>query len=313
MDAYLNTAEQVLFAARRPLRPREILRDAYVTGLVPWHLHGKRQDRTLHARLSEDISIKRENSRFYRTAAGIFFLRRFIADESVPEEFRSEYFARPRRKELARDAVLTVDLEELARGGALGPAPASALIEMLRSGRYTYRTYPQIAENHGCAAVHSFVVVHRRNEVLSFRTGKFFPTSDPLFGKRSIGIGGAVLATDVDMLFESLVGVVANGIAELCYAIGLPRRLAEKARYGDEVRPWLSVPHGRAGETVPVVHAVLGYACPESFVPSKAALFLNDVRWIDIRNPGNNIDDYDAASRHVLSHRRIDELTAWGS
>ena len=39
--------------------------------------------------------------------------------------------------------------------------------------------------------------------------------SDPLFGKRSIGIGGAVLATDVDMLFESLVGIIANGIAEL--------------------------------------------------------------------------------------------------
>jgi len=289
------------------------LRDAYVTKLVPWHLYGKRQDRTLHARLSEDISTKRENSRFFRTAAGTFFLRSFLDDDSIPQEYRLEYFAPPRRKELARDAVLTVDLDELARAGGPGPAPAVAMVELLRSGRYTYQTYPQIAATKGCAAVHSFVVVHRRNEVLSFRTGKFFPTSDPLFGKRSIGIGGAVLATDVDMLFESLVGIIANGIAELCYAIGLPRRLAEMARYGNEVKPWLCVPHDRASETVPVVHVVLGYACPESFTPSKAALSLNDVRWIDFRNPGNSIEDYDSASRHVLADRRIDELTARGA
>lgn len=303
-----------MFAARRPLRPTEILRDAYLTKLVPWHLHGKRQDRTLHARLSEDISRKRENSRFYRTSAGTFFLRQFLDDASIPPELRTEYFAPPRRKELARDAVLAIELEAITQhGGALKPVSAASLISSLKQGRYSYLTYPQIVASTKSAAIHSFLVVHRHDQVLSFRTGKFFPTSDPLYGKRSIGIGGAVFAADVDMLFESLFGIVANGISELCYGVGLPRRLAEKARYENQVKPWIGVPYRRSPDQAPILHVVLGYPCPDDFTPAKAALSLNDIRWVNASNPGNNIDDYDATSRHLFSKGLIRKFTARGA
>ena len=289
-----------MFAARRALRPREILQEAYLTKLVPWHLHGSRQDKTLHARLSEDIARNRENSRFFRTAAGTFFLRRLMSDLTLPERDRTEYFAPPRRKELAKNAVLALEMDAASGRGGVSSVPAALIVRLLREGRYRYLSYPEIAAARKVAAVHSFLIVYRHEQVLSFRTGKFFPATDPLYGRRSVGIGGAVFAPDVDMLFESLVGIVANGISELCYGVGLPRRLAERARYNNEVRPWLGVHYRRTGDAAPILHVVMGYPCPADFTPAKAALSLNDIRWVDAGNPGNNVEDYDPTSRHLF-------------
>jgi HB1, ASXL, restriction endonuclease HTH domain len=308
VDAYLNTAEQVLFKARRPLRPKDILEEAFLSRLVPWHLRGPRQDKTLHARLSEDIARNRENSRFFRTAAGIFFLRRFVTDETIPERDRTEYFAPPRRKELGRSAILYIELPSRRHDRPDQSISASSIVHTFGRGHYGYRSYAEIATNSALAAVHSFVVVHRADKVLSFRSGKFFPSTDPIYGKRSVGIGGTVFADDMDMLFESFYGIVSNGIAELCYGIGLPRRLAERARYANEVRPWIGFHHRKSAEQAAVLHVVMGYRCPDEFTPTKAALSLNDIRWVDAANPSNSLDDYDVTSRRLFVGDHIRQM-----
>src|SRR5258707_9859207 len=66
VDAYLIIAEAVLRAARRPLSPRSIMNAAFKAGIVPEHLFGKAQHKTLHARLSEDILDNKLESRFFR-------------------------------------------------------------------------------------------------------------------------------------------------------------------------------------------------------------------------------------------------------
>ena len=71
------------------------------------------------------------------------------------------------------------------------------------------------------APVHSFVVVHRDDQVLSFRSGKFRPQTDPIHGMRSIGFGAAVLATDSDMLYDSFFGIIASAVSDLVYGLGL--------------------------------------------------------------------------------------------
>lgn len=72
-----------------------MLQLSYATEMVPWHLHGATQHKTLHARLSEDISQNLEASRFYRTGPGRFFLRALQDDPDTPEALRAEYFAPP--------------------------------------------------------------------------------------------------------------------------------------------------------------------------------------------------------------------------
>lgn len=115
-DAYLNVAERVLLTSCRPLRPREIIENAYAEQLLPWHLHGSTQDKTLHARISEDVAGNPEASRFFRTGPGVFFLRKLVDDSSIPPVYKEPYYAPPRRKELRRERVLVLDrLGELAR------------------------------------------------------------------------------------------------------------------------------------------------------------------------------------------------------
>lgn len=146
--------------------------------------------------------------------------------------------------------------------------------------------------------------------VLSYRCGKFSPETDPLRGRRSVGLGGAVYASDRDMLFHDMFGIVASGINELGYGIGLSKELSERARYGNEVRPCLGVLLPSATGRPAVVHVVLAYECPAEFLPSKAALSVNDLRWIDIRNPANTLDDFDETSRLLFATQRVAGIRA---
>ena len=310
-DAYLNVAEMVLLSLRRPMRPREIIECAYADQLLPWHLRGSTQDKTLHARISEDVAGNPGASRFFRTAPGVFFLRSLIDDPLTPGAFKQLYYAPPRRKELRRDRVLTFD----RLGGVARTAPdpfvdVARLWRELEQGWYHYITHAELLRRPEAAIAHSFVMVFHGDSVLSYRSGKFFPETDPLRGMRSIGLGGAVYASDRDMLFRDMFGIVASGINELVYGIGLTKGLSERARYKNEVVPCLGVllpnDNGRAA----LVHVALAYECPAEFLPSKAALSVNDLRWIDIRNPANTLDDFDETSRLLFATQRVAGIRA---
>jgi hypothetical protein len=283
-----------------------MLQLSYATDLVPWHLHGATQHKTLHARLSEDISQNLETSRFYRTSPGRFFLRSLQDDPDTPEGIKAEYFAPPRRKELKREAILATNRSITSRMAERSPVlPLARLKRQLRDGRYGYYPWSEITRDAELLPIHSFLVVHRENEVLSFRCGKFYPDSDPLYGRRSIGLGGAVFAGDTDLLFDSFYGIVGNGIDDLAYGVGLPRRLAERARYENEVRVKFGVLLTPEGGGHPYLHVVMGYECPPEFMPSKGALSVNDLRWIRADQPPNTIEDYDSTSRYLLESRKI--------
>lgn len=310
-DAYLNVAERVLLTSRRPLRPREIIESAYAERLLPWHLHGSTQDKTLHARMSEDVAADPQASRFFRVAPGVFFLRGLVQDPTVPPEFKQPYYAPPRRKELRRERILTLD-----RLGAVALSASDPFVDVARlygefeAERYRFATHGELARAPDAAAVHSFVLVFHGDSVLSYRCGKFSPESDPLRGTRSVGLGGAVYASDRDMLFRDMFGIVASGINELGYGIGLSKELAERARYGNEVLPCLGVLLPKTSSRPAVVHVVLAYECPADFLPTKAALSVNDLRWVDVRNPANTLDGFDETSRLLFATQRVAGIRA---
>lgn len=305
-DAYLNVAEQVLLDSRRPLRPREIIDTAYAHQLLPWHLHGSTQHKTLHARMSEDVASNTTQSRFFRTGPGVFFLRSLLKDPSLPDSYRKPYFAPPRRRELRRERILTLEGFNQEGTGLSSPFIGIERLEgQFARGRYRFITPMELDLNPDGVAVHSFVLVFHDNTVLSYRCGKFFPDTAPLKGKRSIGLGGAVYASDPDMLFEDMFGIIASGINELGYGIGLSKTLSEEARYGGRVKPCIAVLLPRASERPAVLHVVLAYECPSDFLPSKAALSVNDLRWLDIRNPENALDELDFTSELLFTTGQV--------
>lgn len=309
-DAYLNIAERVLLTARRPLRPREVISQAHAAELLPWHLHGSRQDKTLHARMSEDIARNPEESRFFRTKPGIFFLRKFLKDPLIPESYKQTYFAPPRRKELRRDRILCFN--QTSNMATANPPFINICIvdRELKYGRYSYLSFEEVTRRKESAAAHSFVMVFYEDKVLSYRCGKFAPSSDPLLGMRSIGLGGAVYASDRDLLFDSMFGIVGSGINQLGYGIGLSRQLSERARYESHVRPYLGVVLPGLPTRPAILHIVMGYECPPEFLPSKGALSVNELRWIDPEKPANSLDDFDLTSRLLLESNFVARLRA---
>ena len=310
-NAYLNIAERVLIQARQPMTPAEIIDRAYLEDLVPWHLHGSTQHKTMHARLSEDISRHRDGSAFFRTGPGHFFLRSLKSDPLIPENHKVEFHAPPRRKELRRDTILAIHSSTLFESGVdLARVPLDYIGDCLRQGRYAYSHWTDLHSSNDYTPIYSFVVVHRGCEILSFRCGKFTPRSDPLYGMRSVGFGGAVLETDVDFLYDSFFGIIGSGINELVYGAGLPRRLAEDARYHDHLRPHFGTVIESKNGPNKYLHVVLGYRCPDDFTPAKTALSLNDLRWVWANNPGNSINDYDATSQLLFDRGYIGEIAS---
>lgn len=160
MDAYLQIAESVLKIERRPLSPRAILAAAYRHGLVPMHLHGDTQHKTLGARISEDIIALHDDSLFFRTAPGRFFLREFLTDVTIPEENRQPVATRRRFRELMRGPALAVYLHDLQRIATTGTAiPPEIVFNLLRSDRYRYDDPKNRKE--GSVFLWSFVSVRR--------------------------------------------------------------------------------------------------------------------------------------------------------
>ena len=154
-------AASVLEAERRPLGPKAILDAAYQRSLVPSHLHGRTQHKTLQARISEDIVERREHSLFYRTEPGRFFLRKFLTDESLPEEFRIEFPARRRFRELVRGPALAIDyalLKEIAEQDM--PIPPRKIFDALRADKYHYDDPRN--NNAKLVFLRSFVCVYER-------------------------------------------------------------------------------------------------------------------------------------------------------
>ena len=176
--------------------------------------------------------------------------------------------------------------------------------------RRAYRgSVSEILEDHTAIAIYSFLVVHDNTRILSFRCGRFFPRSDPLYGRRTIGLSAAVTQQHVDMLYESLFrsrrerrrGVVhryraappACGAGTLCRRNHAALRCQECACTAD---------------APPALHMVLSYRRPLSFKPTKAALSVNDLRWIDPDVPLNSLRDFDTTSQFLLSERYAREF-----
>lgn len=285
------------------MTPAEIIRLGYLQDLVPPHLHGRTQDKTLHARLSEDVT--RNNSRFFRTGPATFFLHSLLNDPTLPASYRKRYFAPPRHKELKRDPILTLYRDAWnGNGEKTDRIPLSWIETSLSSAQYTYSHWHNANFLPEQLPVFSFVVVHQHDQILSFRSGKLRRDSDTFLSKRSIGFTGPVsIIDDQDLLYRSWLGIVERGIKELIYGLGLPRSLAEDARYGNQVRLHFGVIEGSKRSLLKIVSS---FRCPDEFNPVKTEM--DDFQWIWWRHRANDTSAFDRTSRLLFKTDWLSEV-----
>jgi hypothetical protein len=297
LDSYLDLAELVLSAAKRPLSPRAILDAAYKAGTVPSHLFGKAQHKTLQARLSEDILRLKLNSRFYRTDPGVFFLSAFRSDPTIADDLKDPFHARRRTRDLAKPSALAVDRNFLESTSLWSAGWREFFHEADHQGalRYVDARKPQP----DWYLIWAFSIVRRSTKLLSYRIGRYRDKRDTFINRRSIGFADVVGDEDAN-LFNKDLGIADRGLTALLDDLDLSRSV-----FGP--REDISSPNmlfyliAKAGQDPPALLVVLEWICPEWFEPTARRLSLNEVRWVDSTRRPNDLDDFEPWSAAAFS------------
>lgn len=299
LSSYLQIAQQVLRDARRPLSARAILRHAYSLGFAPDHLYGKTQHKTLQARLSEDILRRRDHSLFFRTKPGQFFLREFLTDPSVPAEYRRPIVARRRTRELFLGAALSVNHKRASELVAAESFSDPEIVETIsRLGSYRYVD----PKNFNCDDVLLWAAssLIRKGKILSYRVGRYRDDRDHFVQKRSVAFTSLVSETNHTLFDDANLGIVDSALMALStdLDIPMPEAVSTKEKFEHSFRffawQYQGVPRGH-------LLAFVEIEAPEWFEPVANRLSLNDLRWLDMKSPPNNWDDFDPISQTILS------------
>ena len=301
MSAYLDIAEKVIAQRRCPMGSHAILKDAYLLDLMPIHLHGETQHKTLQARLSEDILYLNDRSRFVRTEPGKFFLRCLLTDESIPAAFRNPITARRRKPKITPDPVLCVPKHGLQRlSSGFDAYGLSALNELLGVGDLTYLPYKETRLEH--IPVWRFMLFTREEEVLSYRVGKYRSRSDETISTRTLGVTSLVTEYQQTLFNHQDLGILEAGVSALAIDLDFPlgSDILEAETSGD-----ITMISVGDGEDVEAVLMVIEAGCPSWFEPKSRRLSMNDMKWIPFRVPPKHIEDFDPWTQAVVRQRFV--------
>lgn len=297
MDSYLDIAHKVLRTARRPMTAKGILDAAYKGGIVPQHLYGKTQEKTLQARLSEDILYHHNKSAFFRTEPGCFFLVEFISDPNIPEKFKERFAARRRTRDLRREPSLTINKNFISHCDTPFCHNWHALIRAAEAAN-AIRYLQSRDDTTEALVVWTFSIVRRGTDVLSYRLGRYRDSRDTFANKRTIGFPGIVSLFDCTLFSEGDYGASENALAAILSDLDISAATVHGQKIGaPDPKLTLQVKHESEGG---ILLLVMEWICPEWFEPTTRRLSLNDPRWIDFRVAPNNIDDFEPWSIATL-------------
>lgn len=276
---------------------KAILDAAYRAGVVPQHLHGRTQQKTLQARLSEDILNHRERSAFYRTEPGQFALTEFINDPEFPAKWKTPFPARRRTRDLKRTDSLAVKAK-LARALVDQSISIAEFIERVEEPGALASMHPEEMEKQGYCAIWTFSLVQKNDCILSYRVGRYRDDRDTFANRRSIGFPGALAADDVSFFSDDRLGVQDCSIAVLQHDLDLSLAVFErdgpKRPIVEGVTAILDI-----NNSLDIV-VVLSWESPDWFEPTTRRLSLNDPTWLCRSSRPNDIDDFEPWSARVL-------------
>lgn len=300
-NAYLALAAEAVRRERRPLTPLEMLEIAQRDGFMPSHLFGATMHKTLSARLAEHIRSESGNSRFFRTAPATFFLHELAADPTIPREYRSVYVGHLRSKAIRKENVLVAPREGLAEAiyGQFVRYEDGEFEDIYsRICRFMDRSSAE--EDNSVKQFVTFTVVYHEKKVLIYRRGKFTTTSERLQGQLSVGFGGHVNDDDFDLFNRGKDAFRSNAARELKEELFLDDIYRERhdAMERADVLGYINVDDSPDAEHH--VAVLIAFHHTSSELPKKGELSINQLSWLDLRNPLNDLEDFDLWSGMIL-------------
>ena len=299
MSSYLEIAEQVLRNVRRPLTPKSILSEAFKADMVPAHLYGQTQHKTLQARLSEDILYLKSRSRFFRTEPGKFFLREFLSDDAIPEEFKRPIKARRRTRELSTGPVLCVHHDVASNLNAIINKNGLHIIEdLFKNGYINYFDLKTIPSYY--MIIWSFSMLINNNSVLSYRLGRYRVNDYDFSSKRTLGFSSLISDHDRTLFNMDSYGLFESAVTALSIDLDLPLS-RDGIDIGGLHLQGFEIVSNHSGRKDAI--AIFEAKCPQWFHPMIRRLSINDLRWMPFNVPPNSVEDFDPWSRAVIDRR----------
>ena len=273
---------------------------AYRHDLIPSRLYGKTQQKTVGARLSEDILAQRERSLFYRSEPGKFFLREFLSDLSIPNSYRSPIIARRRQRELRRGAGLTLSRSSARKAAAAVVEADYKLHSIIENCDFQYSDPTRRHRRSDDVFVWSFVMFMRGLEVLTYRHGRYREGRDAFLKHKSVGFFTPVVDKDHDLFNKGDHGILASGVRAVMVDLDLPTTAVPGGDYNAvaKITDLFVAPDSSGNEEL---LAVISFACPRNFEPVSRRLAINDLNWMRLDVPVNHIEDFDPWSQLVVS------------
>lgn len=276
---------------------RAILNAAYKAGVVPEHLRGRTQHKTLQARLSEDILQHRECSLFYRTRPGQFALTEFIEDPNYPAKWKTPFPARRRTRELKRLDSLAVKSavaiamqdETISLNDFLNRAGAPEAIKSM---------HPNEMKERGYCAVWTFSVVRKGERVLSYRLGRYRDHRDAFANKQSIGFPGPLAASDASLFSTDPLGAMDCATTVLLQDLDLSLAAFDGPHANRPKVEYVTAMTGMDDALDIVI--ILSWNSPEWFEPTTRRLSLNNPNWFCYQGRQNDMSDFEPWSAEVL-------------
>ncbi|MGV1769355.1 HTH domain-containing protein [Agrobacterium vitis] len=292
MNSYLRMAISVLSKSRSAMSAREILEAAYRLQLVPEHLFGKTQFKTLHARLSEDILRNRNNSAFTRTAPGRFTLRTLLPDSDMS---RGEYVAPQRAYQLKQFDVLCADAHELS---TIVSDNAPLFLFRLIAPLFQKQLSLKRADRYGkLVQLRLLVIIRCRDRVL---TVSALDAADTGTG-RSFGFLGYIKGDDANLFSAETFGVDTAAHRTISEQSMAPAELIETLSTTTDFQELrclrIEGPAGGSGSVV----LLAGFECrdPDEFLAQVPAH--RSPRWTRLPSGINDISTLEPVSRKLMT------------
>lgn len=293
MNSYLQLAEAVLRKTNQPLSASEILDAAYRLQLVPEHLFGKTQHKTLQARLSEDLLRNREHTTFARVAPGRFVLRsRLGAEEQSSEEF----IAPLRAYQLKKFDVICADRGELESiwKDSENFVPLASILTAFS------KQVPLVEAEKSLQLVHLRLLVSIKSlgRVLTINAQR-----EPSYGQgRSFGFLGYLKGVDIDLFSRDDLGLTEASFRTIQEQTSLPRQLVEKLAKAIELDAinCLRLLDSSEAENSVVVLTTLECSEPEEFISHIPAH--RSPRWVRLPSEINDVDTLEPLSAKIFEN-----------
>lgn len=299
MNSYLQIAQAVLQKSRQPLSAREILDAAYRLQLVPEHLFGKTQYKTLQARLSEDLLRNRKKTIFARTGPGRFILRQQLSSTTTDND---EYVAPLRAYQLKQFDVICAAQEDVdamwIRGGSIVPFTGIA--------KAFTRQLPLLEVEKEQSLVHIRLLVTIKC------LGKFLSLNSMLTASetsgRSLGFSGYLKGMDADLFSVDSFGFDEASRRTLAEQTTLPKDDLYNltSLIADHSLQCIRrLDQDEAGKSVVLLTS---YECAE---PDRLIAHIpthRSPRWVQIPSEINNRDSLEPVSRAIVDNHVLDMI-----